>query len=96
MIPPELEVKKNTSQYEWKTGDIIDYEVLVSQTKQDVKAVNVVITDELPSCLQLLEGQYATETSQGGENCTLTGRPISVIVTSFAIVPAVTLFTTIR
>ena len=39
VIPPELEVKKNTSQYEWKTGDIIDYEVLVSQTKQDVKAV---------------------------------------------------------
>ena len=72
VIPPELEVKKNTSQYEWKTGDIIDYEVLVSQTKQDVKAVNVVITDELPSCLQLLEGQYAVETSQGGENCTLT------------------------
>ena len=32
VIPPELEVKKNTSQYEWKTGDIIDYEVLVSQT----------------------------------------------------------------
>ncbi len=37
VIPPELEVKKNTSQYEWKTGDIIDYEILVSQTKQDVK-----------------------------------------------------------
>ena len=74
VIPPELEVKKNTSQYEWKTGDIIDYEVLVSQTKQDVKAVNVVITDEIPSCLQLLEGQYAAETSQGGENCTLTGQ----------------------
>ena len=66
--------KENTSQYEWKTGDIIDYEVLVSQTKQDVKAVNVVITDELPSCLQFLEGQYAVETSQGGENCTLTGQ----------------------
>lgn len=74
VIPPELEVKKNTSQYEWKTGDIIDYEILVSQIKQDVKAVNVVITDELPSCLQFLEGQYAVETSQGGENCTLTGQ----------------------
>lgn len=74
VIPPELEVKKNTSQYEWKTGDIIDYEVLVSQTKQDVKAVNVVITDELPSCLQLLEGQYAVETSQEARTVRLPDR----------------------
>ena len=56
VISPELEVVKNTSQYEWKTGDTVDYEVSVSQTKPDVRAVNVVITDEIPACLQLLEG----------------------------------------
>ena len=63
---------KNTSQYEWKTGDTVDYEVSVSQTKPDVRAVNVVITDEIPACLQLLEGQYTVQTSDGAESCTLT------------------------
>ena len=72
VISPELEVVKNTSQYEWKTGDTVDYEVSVSQTKPDVRAVNVVITDEIPACLQLLEGQYTVQTSDGAESCTLT------------------------
>ena len=72
VIPPELEVAKNTSRYEWKTGDIVDYQVSVTQTKPDVKAVNVVITDEIPACLQLLDEQYTVQTSQGTENCTLT------------------------
>ena len=72
VIPPELEVTKNVSAYEWKVGDTVDYEITVSQTKQDVRAVNVVITDEIPACLQLLEGQYTAETSEGAANCTLT------------------------
>lgn len=72
VIPPELEVTKNVSAYEWKVGDTVDYEITVSQTKQDVRAVNVVITDEIPACLQLLEGQYTAETSGGAANCTLT------------------------
>ena len=50
----------------------VDYEVSVSQTKPDVRAVNVVITDEIPACLQLLEGQYTVQTSDGAESCTLT------------------------
>lgn len=71
VIPPELEVTKNTSAYEWKVGDIVDYEVNVSQTKPDVRAINVVITDEIPACLQLQEGQYTVQASEGVENCTL-------------------------
>ncbi len=71
VIPPELEVTKNTSQYEWKIGDVVDYEVSVTQTKKDVRAVNVVITDEIPSCLKLLDGQYSVQTSEGAEVCTL-------------------------
>lgn len=72
VIPPELEVTKNTSQYEWKTGDIVDYEVTVTQVKPDVQAVNVTVTDEIPGCLQLVEGQYVAETSAGSAPCTLT------------------------
>lgn len=72
IIPPELEVTKNVSAYEWKVGDVVDYEVSVSQTKKDVRAVNVVVTDEIPSCLQLLEGQYDVQTSEGAQSCTLT------------------------
>ena len=34
--------------------------------------MNVVITDVIPVCLQLLEGQYTAETSEGAANCTLT------------------------
>lgn len=71
VISPELEVTKNVSAYEWKVGDTVDYEVTVSQTKQDVRAVNVVITDKVPACLELLEGQYTVETSEGAANCTL-------------------------
>lgn len=70
VISPELEVAKNVSAYEWKVGDTVDYEVTVSQTKPDVRALNVVVTDEIPACLQLLEGQYAAETN--AENCILT------------------------
>lgn len=56
-----------------ETGDIIDYEVLVSQTKQDVKAVNVVITDELPSCVcSFWKG--STETSQEARTVRLPDR----------------------
>lgn len=72
IIPPELEVTKNVSAYEWKVGDIVDYEVSVSQTQKDARAVHVVVTDEIPSCLQLLEDQYAVQTSEGAESCTLT------------------------
>ena len=72
IIPPELEVKKNVSSYEWKVGDIIDYSVTVTQTKPDVQAVGVSVTDEIPSCLCLTEGQYAAQTSPGADPCTLT------------------------
>ena len=71
IIPPELEVTKNTSQYEWMVGDTIDYEVTVTQVKPDVQAVNVRITDEIPANLQLLEGQYVAETSAGAASCSL-------------------------
>ena len=72
IIPPELEVSKNTSRYEWMTGDIVDYEVVVTQTKPYVQALNVVVTDEIPASLQLLEGQYTAQTSAGAAPCTLT------------------------
>lgn len=71
ILSPELDITKTASAYEWAVGDIVDYEVVVTQVKPDVQAVNVVITDEIPSCLQLLEGKYTVETSEGAAVCTL-------------------------
>ena len=51
---------------------MIDYSVTVTQTKPDVQAVGVSVTDEIPSCLCLTEGQYAAQTSPGADPCTLT------------------------
>ena len=72
IIPPELEVTKNASAYEWRVGDIVDYEVTISQVKPDVRAVNVSVADEIPAGLQLVDGEYTVQTSDGAENCTLT------------------------
>lgn len=65
IIPPELVVEKTSSRYEWNVGDTVDYSVTVRQVKPDVKAVNVVAEDTIPSCLQLLEGQYRVEGPAG-------------------------------
>ena len=65
IIQPDLQVEKNVSRYEWMTGDIIDYTVTVTEKKQNVWAADVVLTDEIPAGLQLLEGQYSVQTSPG-------------------------------
>ena len=67
--------EKNTSQYEWKTGDIIDYEVLVSQTKQDVKSSKCCYYRRA-SIMSAASGRAVCcrDKSGGGENCTLTGQ----------------------
>ncbi|MDY4694233.1 MAG: isopeptide-forming domain-containing fimbrial protein [Blautia sp.] len=72
LISPELEVKKNSSRYEWAVGDTVDYKVTVSQIKPYIKAVNVHIEDQIPSGLKLLDGHYTVETSPGGDNCNFT------------------------
>lgn len=72
IFSPELDIKKTVSKYEWAVGDTVDYEVSVTQVKPEIRAENVVVTDEIPSCLQLLEGTYSVETSEGAAACSLT------------------------
>lgn len=71
IIQPDLQVEKNVSRYEWMTGDIIDYTVTVTEKKQNVWAADVVLTDEIPAGLQLLEGQYSVQTSPGAASAVL-------------------------
>lgn len=71
IFSPELDITKTVSKYEWAVGDTVNYEVTVTQVKPEIQAVNVSVTDEIPSCLQLLEGTYSVETSEGAAACSL-------------------------
>ena len=45
--------------------------VTVTEKKQNVWAADVVLTDEIPAGLQLLEGQYSVQTSPGAASAVL-------------------------
>lgn len=56
-ITPSLMVEKRASRYEWRVGELIDYTVKVTQTKQGAWAQNLVITDtDIPGELKLQDG----------------------------------------
>lgn len=71
VITPKLELMKNVSKYEWQVGDIIDYNVTITQTKENTRAINLVMEDMVPSALSMLEGECRME-APGVENCVLT------------------------
>ena len=69
-ITPELELHKNVSKYEWAAGDVIDYNVTVTQTKENTRAAELVMEDAVPPGLELLEEECRIE-APGVADCSL-------------------------
>ena len=70
VITPELELHKNVSKYEWAAGDVIDYNVTVTQTKENTRAAELVMEDAVPPGLELLEEECRIE-APGVADCSL-------------------------
>lgn len=70
VITPELELHKNVSKYEWAVGDVIDYNVTVTQTKENTRAADLVMEDAVPPGLELLEEECRIE-APGVADCSL-------------------------
>ena len=70
VITPELELHKNVSKYEWAVGDVIDYNVTVTQTKENTRAAELVMEDAVPPGLELLEEECRIE-APGVADCSL-------------------------
>lgn len=70
VITPELELHKNVSKYEWAVGDVIDYNVTVTQTKENTRAAALVMEDAVPPGLELLEEECRIE-APGVADCSL-------------------------
>lgn len=70
VITPELELHKNVSKYEWAAGEVIDYNVTVTQTKENTRAAELVMEDAVPLGLELLEEECRIE-APGVADCSL-------------------------
>lgn len=70
VITPELELHKNASKYEWAVGDVIDYNVTVTQTKENTRAAELIMEDAVPPGLELLEEECRIE-APGVADCSL-------------------------
>lgn len=72
----DLVIEKDAKYDGWQVGDLVEYTVEVTQTRQDGYARNVVITDEdIPSYLRLVNNQWqVTGPGHGGQAPSISSR----------------------
>ena len=54
ILKPEIKIEKTADKPYYNVGDIVTYNVKVTQTTNNAKAYNVIVTDELPLGLELV------------------------------------------
>ena len=60
ILKPEIKIEKKADKPYYNIGDVVTYNVNVTQTTNGAKAYNVVVTDELPSGLELVSENDVT------------------------------------